>query len=74
MLSEDKVKDRLSIPFFMGIFGERDHWYHLFVSIYYHIPRKNQYGILYKATGKLFYKVQELFNLRKETIDISFGV
>lgn len=38
MLSEDKVKDRLSIPFFMGIFGELDHWYHLFVSIYYHIP------------------------------------
>jgi len=22
-----------SIPFFMGIFGELDHWYHLFVSI-----------------------------------------
>ena len=50
MLSEDKVKDRLSIPFFMGIFGELDHWYHLFVVIWYHNFGKMQYGKLYKLT------------------------
>ena len=33
ILSEEKRKDRLSIPFFIGIFGELDHWYHLFVVI-----------------------------------------
>ena len=28
----------------------RDHWYHLFVSIYYHISRETQAGILYKLS------------------------
>ena len=37
MFSEDVVKTRLSILFFMRIFGELDHWYHLFVAIYYNV-------------------------------------
>ena len=71
--SEDKVKDRLSIPFFMGIFGELDHWYHLFVFIYYHNLSKMQDGILYNLTQISFCNPTILLFVTKFPLTFDFG-
>jgi len=73
MLSEDKVKDRLSIPFFMGIFGELDHWYHRFVVIWYHNFGKMQYGKLYKTTENVLFAMLILLKMIKKLLTFQSG-
>ena len=59
------MKDRLSIPFFMGILGELDHWYHLFVVISYHNFLKMQYGKLYKVMENVLNTMLKLYKIMK---------
>ena len=66
MYSEDKVKDRLSIPFFIGNLGELDHWYHLFVVIWYHNFGKMQYGKLSKLTENVLFAMLNLLKMIKK--------
>ena len=55
----------------MGIFGELDHWYHLFVFIYYHTFSKIQYGMLYKMHSFVLNKTQKMVIICKYLVDIS---
>lgn len=63
MSSEEKRKALIFDSVFHGNLRLLDHWYHLFVAIYYHRSGKLQDGILYKMTGMVLLKTENLWNM-----------